>query len=213
MDIERVKQKYQRNARLYDLLVRRPTARLRARAIDRMALRPGEAALDFGCGTGLSFDLLEHAVGPEGRIVGIDVSSDMLARARDKVRRNGWANVTLHEANVEEAGLQPESVDAVLCFYTHDILHSERALSVAVKALRNGGCFVAAGAKLTHGLRGRLLNAITFAYSLPAITNVSGLDRPWTLLEELLGPLEVEEQLCGTAYVARGIKSARRRLL
>ena len=97
MDIERVKQKYQRNARLYDLLVRRPTVCLRARAIERMALRPGEAALDFGCGTGLSFELLEHAVGPEGRIVGADVSSDMLARARGKVMRYRWANATLHE--------------------------------------------------------------------------------------------------------------------
>ena len=211
MNVEHVKQKYRRNARLYDLLLRRPTARLRARAIDRMALRPGETALDFGCGTGLSFDLLERAVGPEGRIVGVDVSSDMLARARDKVRRSGWANVTLHEANVEDAGLQLESADAVLCFYTHDIMHSERALSVAVRALRDGGCFVAAGAKLTSGLRGRLLNAITLAYSLPAITNVSGLDRPWALLEELLGPLEVQEHLRGTAYVARGVKRARRR--
>lgn len=40
----------------------------------------------------------------------------MLAKARENVTAHGWTNVTLVEANVEEAELQPESVDAVLCF-------------------------------------------------------------------------------------------------
>jgi demethylmenaquinone methyltransferase/2-methoxy-6-polyprenyl-1,4-benzoquinol methylase len=205
MDVDLVKRKYRRNAALYDL-VRGPTGRLRKIAIGRLGLRAGDAVLDFGCGTGLSFQPLEEAVGPTGRIVGVDVSPDMLAKAREKVAAGGWSNVTLIESNAEEVAVEPESVDALLCFYTHDVMRSERALGVAVGALRAGGRSVAAGVKLASGIRGLLLNPITVTYSIPAITDLSGMDRPWVILERLLGGLEVEEFLCGTAYIARGVK-------
>lgn len=64
MDVESIKRKYRRNARLYDFL-RGPTGRLRAIAVERLSLRPGEVVLDFGCGTGLSFEPLEAAVAPQ----------------------------------------------------------------------------------------------------------------------------------------------------
>ena len=101
----------------------------------------------------------------------------------------------------------PESVDGALCVYTHDIMTSPRALDVALGALRPGGRFVAAGVKLARGLRGALLNPLTLAVSLPAITHLAELDRPWALLEARLGALEVEEHLWGSAYLARGIKA------
>ena len=49
----------------------------------------------------------------------------MLAKAREKLARQGWSNVTLIEANAEEVRLEPDSVDAVLCCWTHDIMHSK----------------------------------------------------------------------------------------
>jgi hypothetical protein len=63
MDVERIRQKYGWNALVCDRVVRRPTTRLRALAVERLALRRGVTALDFGCGTGLSFELLERVVG------------------------------------------------------------------------------------------------------------------------------------------------------
>jgi ubiquinone/menaquinone biosynthesis C-methylase UbiE len=116
-----------------------PLRQLRAIAIERLALRSGQVVLDFGCGTGLSFDLLQQAIGHRGHIIGVELSPDMLARARSKITDYRWTNVTLIEANVEQIDLQPESVDAVLCFYTHDIMSSSRAVERAVKALRCGG--------------------------------------------------------------------------
>lgn len=207
MDVQQIKQKYRRNARFYDV-IERPFRRFRERALDRLNLRPGEAALDFGCGTGLSFDLLEQAVGPQGHIIGVELSPDMLMRARQKIDSHGWTNITLIEGNAEEVDLAPESVDAVLCYYTHDIMHSERALARAVNALRPGGRFVTAGAKRASGLAGLLINPLTRAYSLPFVTNLSGTARPWAHLEHLMGPLEVDERLWGSGYVARGVKRA-----
>ena len=207
MDIKRINTKYRRNARFYDLLVRPLPLfeQLRQRAVDRLGPRPGETVVDLGCGTGLSFELLERGVGPQGRIIGVEITPEMLAKAREKVARHGWSNVTLIEANAEEVDLEPGSVDAVLCCLTNDIMHSKAAVARAVRALRPGGRFVATGVKLAGGRRGRLLNAITRAYSATAIT-VPITPAPWAHLEGLLEPLEVTEDVWGTAYVAHGVQ-------
>jgi len=206
MDVDSAKQKYRRNALLYNV-VDRPTRRVREAAIARLELRPGQSALDFGCGTGLSLPVLERHIGAEGRIIGVDVSPDMLARARQRIASAGWTNVTLLEASADTVELPNDSVDGVLCFYTHDIMQSGTALQRGLDALRSGGSIVAAGVKEAHGALSVPLNALTRAYSRPAVTSLANFDRPWIRLEELLGPLEVEERLFGTAYIARGRKA------
>ena len=132
--IDRVKRKYRFNAPWYDAIVSLPTLRLRRKTVQRLALKPGDVVLDFGCGTGLSFKYLERGVGPEGRIIGVELSPNMLAKARGKMERHGWANITLIESNAGEVDL-PESVDRVLCFYTHDIMNSPPAVERALGAL------------------------------------------------------------------------------
>lgn len=206
IDIERGKRIWRRTAPFYNVLAL-PSGRLRGKAIARLALRPGETVLDFGCGTGLSFDLLERSVGPEGRVIGVELSPEMLARARERAARHGWTNVTLIEANAEEVDLPAESVDAVLSAFTNDIMHSRLAVERAVRALRVGGRFVAAGVKTARGLRGLLVNPITLGYSLPFIT-MRITASPWSHLEDLLGPLELEEHLFGSEYIAYGVKKA-----
>lgn len=206
MEVQRVRRKYRRKARIYDLLVRRPTAHLRERAVARLGLGPGTSVLDFGCGTGLSFGPLNAVVGPSGRIVGVDVSPEMLAQAREKIRHESWTNITVIESNGEEVVLEPSSFDGVLCFYAHDIMRSRAALGRAIESLRPGGRFVAAGAKLAGGMWGWAVNPVTLAYSRTAITNLTGFGRPWMVLEDVIGTLEVETHLWETAYLASGVK-------
>lgn len=67
--------------------------------IESLDLQPGTQVLDIGCGTGLNFGLLQQRVGPQGIIVGIDRSPEMLAQARRKAIRRNWANVILIEAD------------------------------------------------------------------------------------------------------------------
>lgn len=206
MDVERIKKKYRINSRFYDWL-EGPFLQLRSKAVGRLTLRTGEVVLDLGCGTGLSFPLIEQQIGQQGHLIGVELSPDMLARAREKISRHAWTNITLIEANAEKIDLPPESVDAVLCFYTHDIINSPRALERAVNALRLGGRFVAAGGKRAGGWRGLLINPITLVYSLPFITKLSGTTRPWIHLEHLVGRLNLEEHMWGSAYIASGMKA------
>lgn len=205
MDVAATHRQYRRNAVFYNL-VDRPLRRIRHRAIAALQLRAGDTALDFGCGTGLSFDELERAVGPGGHIIGVDVSPDMLRRARARVADHGWTNVTLIESSADAVELEPESLDGVVCFYTHDIMNSRAALERALAALRPGGLIVTAGVKRASGARGLILNPVTKAYSSSAVTSLANFDRPWVHLERLLGRLELEDQLWGTAYIARGTK-------
>ncbi|MCG6970554.1 MAG: methyltransferase domain-containing protein [Gammaproteobacteria bacterium] len=50
-----------------------------------MQLAPGGTVVDLGCGTGLNFPLLQQAVGPVGRVISVDLSAEMLARAGKRV--------------------------------------------------------------------------------------------------------------------------------
>jgi ubiquinone/menaquinone biosynthesis C-methylase UbiE len=195
---------YAANARRYDLLMR-PFARIRAQAIAHLHVQSNDIVLELGCGTGTSFPLLVPAIGPNGHLIGIDRSPDMLAYARQKILRASWQNISLIQANAEDVALMPESVDAVLTFYTNDIITSHRAVDHAVQALRPEGRFVIAGVKLTQGVRGIVLNPITHGYARRSITTPV-TDQPWRELEQRIGPLTIEEHLGGSAFIAYGTK-------
>src|SRR5574341_1958078 len=80
-----------------------PFPELRQRAVDNLHLKPGEAVIDAGCGTGLALRLIEDAVGSLGQIIAIDQSPEMLEQARKRVAESGWLNVIFIESPVEEA--------------------------------------------------------------------------------------------------------------
>jgi ubiquinone/menaquinone biosynthesis C-methylase UbiE len=94
--------------------------------------------LDIACGTGANFPLLVERVGPAGRVVGVDLSPDMLAVAAERVRRMGSDNVTLIEAGVEDAEL-PGEFEGALFSLTHDVLQSKSALDNVFAQVRRGG--------------------------------------------------------------------------
>jgi ubiquinone/menaquinone biosynthesis C-methylase UbiE len=73
---------YGRWAHLYDLLARAPGVRSwRVRAADALALSPGDTVVEMGCGTGANVPHLRERVAPGGRVVGVDLTRGMLARA------------------------------------------------------------------------------------------------------------------------------------
>ena len=105
-DPQRAIARYREHAADYDASALR-TMPLRYRAVWNLALQPGDAVLDVACGTGLSFPLLEEAIGPAGRLVGVELSPEMAARAQARVERAGWRNAQLIVAAMEDADLAP----------------------------------------------------------------------------------------------------------
>src|SRR5215510_2965528 len=86
---------------LFDYLFFQPPG-FRAKAAARLELRPGHHVLEIGCGTGRNLPYLSRAVGPRGRVYGVDISSGMLARARELCRRHDWRNVDLIEGDAAQ---------------------------------------------------------------------------------------------------------------
>ncbi len=99
----------------------------------------------MGCARGLNFAALEEGIGPQGRLIGIDLCAEMLERARVRVAEHGWRNVELVEAAAEDVGLGVTVDAAILC--VHDVRGSPGAVANVRRHVRAGGRLVAGGTK------------------------------------------------------------------
>ncbi len=193
---------YRSRARIYDLELALFEP-VRQRAIDLLHLKKGDRVLDVGCGTGLSFSALESLIGPAGSIVGIEQSPEMLERARARAAENGWKNVALVSASVEEAAI-PLAADAALFHFTHDIMRTPNALANVCSHLKPGGRIVAAGLKWAP-IWAMPLNIVVWNAAMRSTSTREGLTRPWSHLEPLVSELELEQMLGGTVYIVSGV--------
>lgn len=117
---------YGSRAWLYDIIALHTpgVASWREAAVDALALSPGDTVVDIGCGTGASLPILRRAVGPEGRVVGIDLTPELLARARRRTRR--FQNVWLARGDGTRLPLSM-SVDGILGSFVVGLLDDPAA--------------------------------------------------------------------------------------
>ena len=107
-------------------------------------LKPGEAVLDVGCGTGTVALLAKKKVGPQGRVEGIDAAAEMVARATTKARRSGL-QVEFSNATAQELPFKDGEFDVVLStlmFHHLPKKGREEFAREAVRVLRPGGRLV-----------------------------------------------------------------------
>lgn len=158
--------------------------------------------IDVGCGTGLSFDRIEQQIGESGRIIGFELSLDMLDLARERAQRRGWSNVTLVHSTVEDASAGVEADAALFCL-VHDITRSRRALANVIGQLKPGGRIAVLGGR-TLPRKAFPLNLASRRLMARFVTTFDGLERPWTLLAELVPDLQVELTALRLTYLAWG---------
>ncbi|HEY5953697.1 MAG TPA: methyltransferase domain-containing protein [Terrimicrobiaceae bacterium] len=77
-------------------------------------IRPGDQVLDVACGTGLVTFRAAEMTGPKGRVVGVDISDEMIERARRRAAELNTANVSFQRSDAEKLPLEDESFDVVL---------------------------------------------------------------------------------------------------
>ena len=109
---ERRARRYDTTANLYYALGFRETP-YRKKAVEALHLHEGDTVVELGCGTGLNFSFLEKAVGPRGRIVGVDLTARMLDVALKRIERRGWDNVKLVREDAARYRF-PRQVDGIL---------------------------------------------------------------------------------------------------
>jgi len=91
--------------------------RFGAATVSRLRLAPGGTVLDLCCGAGASALPAARAVGPEGRVLGIDIAAPLLELARAGAADEGLANVELRHGDATRTGLPGGGFDAVVCVF------------------------------------------------------------------------------------------------
>jgi ubiquinone/menaquinone biosynthesis C-methylase UbiE len=92
--------------------------RIGRRTVERLALPPDGNVLDVGCGTGASALPAAQAVGPNGLVIGVDLSARLLDRARDKAKALGRSNVEFLCADMTSLGYPDGHFDAVVSVFS-----------------------------------------------------------------------------------------------
>lgn len=139
----------------------RDTEPIRRQAVETLALSGGETVLDLGCGPGSNFDLLHERVGLDGRIVGVDFSPKMVAKARSRAADRGWTNVDVIRADATQTVVAPESVDAAVATLAISAMpDSTAAIERVADALRPGGRFAVYGVRPVPDGPFRALNPV-----------------------------------------------------
>jgi ubiquinone/menaquinone biosynthesis C-methylase UbiE len=209
VDLDRgaITRRYDRFARiipLFDWLFFMPP-RFREKAAQRLALKPGDRVLEIGCGTGRNLPPLAAAVGPAGTVYGVDISTGMLAQARELCARIGWSNVNLIEQDAAEF-IPPEPLDGVMFGLSYNTIpHHLAVLHHAWTLLRPGGRLVIMDAKLPPGLGGRLI--LPFSLWLMKRTMLGNpLIKPWEDVMRLAGTIEMEQFMFGSWYICAATK-------
>jgi phosphatidylethanolamine/phosphatidyl-N-methylethanolamine N-methyltransferase len=137
LDVDAVRTAYRRQAAFYDHWFGTVSALARRRAIDAVNRLPGSDVLEVGVGTGLA--LLRYT--PEKRVTGIDLSADMLARARERVAARGLRNVVaLLEQDAEATSFPDDSFDIAAAMFVASVVpHPDRLLAELRRVVRPGG--------------------------------------------------------------------------
>lgn len=194
---------YDRSAVLFNLFGFRE-ATYRQEAVEALRLLPGDTVVELGCGTGLNFAALHRAVGPSGRIIGVDLTDRMLDVARERVRDQGWSNVELVCADA--AGYTyPAPLDGVLSTYAITLLPEvDEVVRRGAKALSPGGRFTVLDFKKPERTPAWLLRFMLLVTRPFGVTLDLAERHPWTSIESHLAEAEMQERFLGFVYIATG---------
>lgn len=103
-------------------------------------LKPGETVLDLGSGAGFDCFLAARQVGPEGQVIGVDMTPAMVSRARQLAREHGYTNVAFRLGEIEHLPVADNSVDVILSNCVINLSPDKpQVFREAFRVLRPGG--------------------------------------------------------------------------
>ncbi len=208
--IEEVQSVYSRRAAHYDIsaslyyLLGFREWTYRRRAVDELNLAPGATILELGCGTGLNFALLQDEIGPDGKIIGVDLTAEMLVKAQERVESKGWRNVELIQSAAADYVI-PRGLGGILSTFALTLEpRYDDVFAAAAKVLEGDARFALADLRIPEGGFSRWAPFLVplvrpFAVSLEVAKRT-----PWLSMQRHLANFRYSEAYFGIAYFASG---------
>jgi len=158
---------YNKIAKVYDLLAEHSEQPMREKGLQRLAPRPGEHILEVGFGTGHCIVKLVRAVGPAGKIFGVDISDKMVALTNDLLQSENLENrVELTCGDAEALPYEDNSLDGIFTSFTLELFDTSeipKVLAEWLRVLKPGGR-LAVVAMSKVGKQGVLLKAYEWTH-------------------------------------------------
>ncbi len=158
---------YDKIARVYDLLAERSERPMREAGLEKLAAARGERVLEIGFGTGHCLVELAKAVGPSGRVLGVDISENMVALAKRLLKKENLTDrADVHCGDAEALPCDPDSLDAVFMSFTLELFDTPeipRVLAECKRVLRPGGRIVVVAIS-KEGKQGLVLRAFEWTH-------------------------------------------------
>lgn len=203
---------YRKRARRYDLWVQVyplfgfKMNQYRQDTISALALKPGDTVVELGCGTGLNFAYVQRAIGPTGKLIGVDLTDSMLDVARDRVAQEGWTNVTLVQADLAEWKF-PAGVAGVFSTLALTLVPEyDTVIERASRALKPGGRLAILDMKEPKRWPEWLVRFAAWL-NKPFGVSLDLADRhPWESIRRYLTETEYREYYFGALYLCAGQK-------
>jgi arsenite methyltransferase len=103
-------------------------------------LKPGEVVIDLGAGAGFDCFLSARAIGPAGRVIGVDMTPEMVSRARENARNSGYDNVDFRLGEIEHLPVADETADVIISNCVINLSPDKPAVyGEAFRVLKPGG--------------------------------------------------------------------------
>lgn len=203
-----IERRYDRLAASYDLLaapLHRVARTHTRRAIDQLRLQAGDSVVVLGVGTGAGLDVIADRIGHDGRILGVDLSDQMLRRAHDRATRRGYGQrLELRQADMRRVTLPPDT-DAVFALFSVEMVADhERLLRRLCAQLDPGARVVFAGLRDAVGWPEWLAVLGVWMTRVFGVRPEHRDRRPWRAVLDMLDDVTYRESLAGVAYLAAG---------
>jgi ubiquinone/menaquinone biosynthesis C-methylase UbiE len=158
---------YNKIAKVYDLLAEHSERAMREAGLAKLAATQGEHILEIGFGTGHVLVELAKAVGPTGKVFGIDISENMVSNARELMEKEQIADrVEVQRGDAEALPYSENSMDAIFMSFTLELFDTPEipgVLAQCKRILRPGGRIVVVGVS-KEGKQGMIIKAFEWTH-------------------------------------------------
>jgi len=209
---QELREVYQKRAKWYDVtanlyyLVGFREQAYRGRAVQLLNLHEGDTVVEIGCGTGLNFSLIQRSIGRGGKLIGVDLTPEMLAQARLRVERHGWTNVELVQSSASEYEY-PANIGGIVSTFALTLEPEyDAVIRRGADALSAGARFVVLDFRVPQRWPAWMTSFGVWITRPFGVTVDLGERHPWESIARHLTNYQILPLYWGLAYIAVGTK-------